>query len=188
MDEGDDFHVSAAFFANKRVYFVDFLEVSDTVKAKYILSLLIVAALLSVPCFADDGSATSPAAEPAPYRPVQMLDGFGAIFIGLAEPILFPIDQAKECKRKSGDQIHAGGCAFIGLLASPFLACRDVIVGTGDILTGGYYTLSRRVGVFDYFLPAPEEPVPGVGSVENRSDGLPPQPAPVENYPGYTRY
>ncbi len=93
-----------------------------------------------------------------PYEPIQAVDGFGAIFVGVAEPFLFPIDQAKTCKRETGDQLYASGCAFVGFLVSPFLLVRDVLLGTGDILTGGYFKLSRKAGVFNYFkdeeLPA----------------------------------
>ena len=88
----------------------------------------------------------------APYSALQLLDGFGAILVAVGEPIFYPIDQANECKDSSGSSAKAGGCAFVGLLVSPFLVARDALLGVGDIVTGGYFKLARHAGVFDYFV------------------------------------
>ena len=92
-------------------------------------------------------------AQESGYEPIQLLDGFGAALVGLGEPILFPIDQTKKCAAEGKNNFESAGCATLSFLFSPFMAARDIIVGTGDILTFGYFRISRNVGVFDYFKP-----------------------------------
>lgn len=85
------------------------------------------------------------------YHASQALDGFGAFFVGIGEPVLLPIDQFKKCQAESDNSLRSTGCGLLGFLASPILMLRDGFVGLGDIFSGGYFTISRKSGVFDYF-------------------------------------
>lgn len=99
----------------------------------------------------DPGEPSARVAVEDEYSALQAFDGFGAIFIGVGEPVLFPIHRAKTCKEESKSDWKASGCAVVGFVVSPFLAVRDALVGLGDIVTGGYFKMSRKSGVFDYF-------------------------------------
>ncbi|MCC6952964.1 MAG: hypothetical protein IT290_02480 [Deltaproteobacteria bacterium] len=96
----------------------------------------------------------APADSEESYSAVQLLDGFGAVLVSLGEPVLFPIDQTKKCSAEGKGNFESAGCATLAFLFSPFMSLRDAIAGTGDLLTGGYFKISRSMGVFDYFVPA----------------------------------
>lgn len=123
------------------------------VRLKRTLSLAIFAALVfsTLPAHADESGYTryeEPGAPEQPYEIAQALDGFGALLLAPAEPFLLPVSHARDCSQQGYNGLESAGCAFIGLLISPAYVIRDVCAGAGDVLTFGYFRLSRNSGVF----------------------------------------
>jgi hypothetical protein len=88
-----------------------------------------------------------------PYQAVQIWDGFGAFFVAVGEPILIrPSVRIKQCVKNSSGGAAAAAvpfCGLYGVVEGAFFSIRDVLTGTGDVITGGYFRLSRQAGVFD---------------------------------------
>ena len=116
-----------------------------------IFSHLLLIGLTANLCLAQSVKNSQDPSGERPYSAVQLLDGFGAVFVGIGEPVFFPIDRVKHCNAKYESSLTVTGCGLVGFVVSPFLMLRDALLGTGDIVTGGYYKLSRNAGVFDYF-------------------------------------
>jgi hypothetical protein len=95
------------------------------------------------------------AVESDSYDPVQLLDGWGAMFVALGEPIVFrPAVRVKDCLNSSqgGTRIAAAPfCGLYGVAEGLVFTIIDAGAGLCDIATGGYFKLSRKAGVFVYF-------------------------------------
>lgn len=103
---------------------------------------------------AADRFESEPVAEP-PYQPVQLLDGFGAIGVGVAEPLFFrPRVWIEDCSKNLSLRttlVIAPFCGLAGVVEGVGYTLIDTTTGVGDLLTFGYFRLSRRAGVFKYF-------------------------------------
>ena len=87
------------------------------------------------------------------YKATQALDGIGAMFIGVGEPAIFrPSLRIQQCVEGSSGGAAVAAvpfCGLYGVVEGVFFCARDVMTGAGDLLTGGYFKLSRRAGVYD---------------------------------------
>jgi len=89
------------------------------------------------------------------YRAMQLLDGWAALGVAVGEPLYFrPAIWVKRCIEGQSFRTAVAlspACASVGVIEGVFFSLFDLSTGIADILTGGYFRMSKKAGVFEYF-------------------------------------
>lgn len=89
------------------------------------------------------------------YQAIQLLDGWAAMGVAVGEPLYFrPAVWIKRCAEGNSTRTAIAlspACASLGVVEGVFYSLFDLSTGLADILTGGYFRISKKAGVFEYF-------------------------------------